>query len=184
MRSGFSILLEDLSIRPWPRPSLERAAEIVSQPILIDGDEVRVGVSLGIAYSDRGTESSREILQNAAVALRSAKKQGGKCWATFAPGMRAEIDKQLRLSNELAGAVDRGEFVLHYQPTISLATGEIEGAEALLRWRHPTDGIVPPLAFIPLAEENGEICPSAVGSWRRRAAKPVPGSSDPLRRST
>ncbi len=147
---------------------MERTArEIVAGPIVICGHELHVGLSAGVAIAGAVEGDADSMLKNAEAALRQAKKSGGG-YLFYEPGMNALIAKTLLLENRLRQALDREEFVLHYQPKISGANGRITGLEALIRWRDPANGIVPPGTFIPILEDTGMII--EVGAWAIRRA--------------
>jgi EAL domain-containing protein (putative c-di-GMP-specific phosphodiesterase class I) len=120
---------------------------------------VRITASVGIATGAAGQHDAAELLRHADVAMYAAKEAGKGRSAVFAPDMDSAIIGQLQLKAELTRAVERGEFAVHYQPTVELETGRLAGVEALVRWEHPTRGLVPPLDFIPLAEQTGLIVP-------------------------
>jgi diguanylate cyclase len=123
-----------------------------------------IGVSI---YPDDGADA-QTLLQHADAAMYHAKKSGRNTYQFFAPAMNAFARERLELENGLRRALSRREFVLHYQPKLDVHSGRIDGAEALIRWRHPTRGLTMPLDFIPLAEEFGLIIP--IGEWALREA--------------
>jgi EAL domain-containing protein (putative c-di-GMP-specific phosphodiesterase class I) len=133
----------------------------VSFPIL--GQEISIGGSIGIAVARGNGEHADELLRNADVAMYTAKAAGKRRAAVFEPTMHAAIVARHALSAELKRSMGRGELAVFYQPIVELDTGRIAGAEALVRWRHPTRGLVSPDEFIPLAEENGLIL--TLGRW-------------------
>jgi diguanylate cyclase (GGDEF)-like protein len=159
----FAILVEDL-------PDLSRSIAVASRIIEalrlsfpIDGQEITVGGSVGIAAAKGDTSRADELLRNADVAMYIAKANGKGQAAVFEPTMHAAIVARHALSAELSKSLGRGELAVFYQPIVALDTGELEGVEALVRWIHPTRGMVSPDEFIPLAEENGTIL--ALGRW-------------------
>jgi diguanylate cyclase (GGDEF)-like protein/PAS domain S-box-containing protein len=159
----FTILLEDAVDSGFVETVADRVLTIVRQPMTIAGTEVRLGISVGIAYSLAGQETAQDMVRNADVAMYAAKNQGRGRRATYDVDLHADAEAQLRLSNDLDGALRRGELEVHYQPTFSLATNSLEGTEALLRWHHPQLGVIAPSVFIPLAEQSGQILP--IGRW-------------------
>jgi diguanylate cyclase (GGDEF)-like protein len=155
----FAVLLEDVQDMGDAIAVAQRIAGAFRGAFSLDGHEVFCGCSIGIA---RGHGGGDELLRNADVAMYRAKADGND-WAVFEPSMRAEVIERLELEADLRKAEERGELEVHYQPLIALADGSLAGFEALIRWRHPQRGIVPPPAFIPVAEESGLI--HAVGRW-------------------
>jgi diguanylate cyclase (GGDEF)-like protein len=147
----------------------ERLLDVLRTPFLLRQNgspmELRITASIGIASVD-GTPDG--LLHDADIALYQAKEAGGDRYVVFQRVMHAAARDRRQLENDLRLALAREELLLVYQPIVDLADGAVTGAEALLRWRHPTRGIVPPTAFIPLAEESGSIV--AIGAWALRAA--------------
>jgi len=159
----FLVVLEDL-------PEISQVAHVADkilraheQPFDLNGQELHVTVSLGIAIYPRDAADAQTLLKYADTALYKAKAAGRNTYRFFSPEMDLQVHQQLRLENDLRRALERNEFELHYQPQFDLATGRLLGAEALMRWRHPLRGLVPPNEFIPLAEDNGLILP--MGVW-------------------
>jgi diguanylate cyclase (GGDEF)-like protein len=118
-----------------------------------------VHASIGVAVAGPRQWTTDELLRNADVAMYIAKSQGKACVRVFEPAMHDALVARLELETELECAVARAELVLHYQPIVELASGRISGFEALVRWNHPTHGLLPPNEFIPLAEETGQVLP-------------------------
>jgi diguanylate cyclase (GGDEF)-like protein len=145
-----------------------RFLAVLSEPVVVDGCELRVNGSLGVSVYPEGDSRPKDLLRQADLALYKAKKLGSGRIHFFAPEMDRDVQRSLALARDLNGALDRSEFQLHYQPLVALRSGSIKGVEALLRWRHPTRGAVAPGSFIPLAESTGEI--RALGDWVIRSA--------------
>ncbi|MFK0164084.1 putative bifunctional diguanylate cyclase/phosphodiesterase [Rhizobium sp. NPDC090279] len=145
-----------------PEPIEERLASIlgnISKPMTVRGVEIRVGCSIGVACAMEHGETASELFANADMALYRAKEAGRNAIRLFTPAMAEDARNKLIRIEELRRAVERDEFILHYQPQKEVRSGRVIGVEALVRWQHPTEGLLPPSAFIPLAEETGLIVP-------------------------
>ncbi|TML15730.1 MAG: EAL domain-containing protein [Actinobacteria bacterium] len=158
-----------------------RLLDGVARPVVIAGRDVSLGASIGIVL-DSGSGHSEELVRDADVAMYAAKDAGRNRYEIFCPEMAKKAGELLGIENELRLGLQRGEFSLHYQPEVELATNRIVGAEALLRWQSPTRGSVPPARFIPIAESTGlilqlgefvlrEACLQAA-EWRRAGLVP------------
>lgn len=144
-----------------------RLIEAAEAPHQIDGHAVRVAASVGIAVPS-GEPVPDELLKDADVALYAAKTEARGAFRFFEPSMHIELMQKQRIRSDLAGALERGEFCLTYEPQIDLHTNRVSGFEALLRWHHPRRGVVSPDEFVPVAEETGMI--GAIGEWVLRQA--------------
>jgi diguanylate cyclase (GGDEF)-like protein len=140
----------------------EAVLEALADPVLVAGQELMVSASLGIAVST-GSSTASSLLRDADAAMYRAKATGKGRWVTYQPEMRAASAERRRLESDLAHALAADEFQLVYQPVVELLTERIVGFEALLRWHHPTLGVVMPDTFIPIIEDNGMIVP--IGRW-------------------
>jgi diguanylate cyclase (GGDEF)-like protein/PAS domain S-box-containing protein len=165
----FALLLEDMQDEAdTASRTARRVIDALRKPFNIGGTEVSARASIGVAQSRGADLTADELLRDADVAVYHAKAQGKGRYALYDPEMRAKVLDRLGLLGDLEGAADRGEFVVHYQPTVSLKDGRFVGAEALVRWQHPQRGLLQPDVFIPLAEESGDIV--ELGAWVLREA--------------
>ena len=140
-----------------PRLLGERVVRAIGQPITKHGLDLTVTASVGVVVTSNPTTGPGELLEDADIAMYRAKEAGKNCFQVFTPSRRAQMATNHLLENELRHALDASELFLVYQPVFSIKNGSLCGVEALVRWRHPTRGIVPPVEFIPLAEELGLI---------------------------
>jgi diguanylate cyclase (GGDEF)-like protein len=140
----FAILLEDGADLAESIAVARRILEALQAPLQIDGQEVGIAASIGVAAARAGTDRADELLRNADVAMYTAKAGGKNRFAVFEPTMHSALVERHALASELSKSIGRGELAAHYPPIVALATGEPEGVEALVRWRHPTRGILRP----------------------------------------
>ena len=176
----FAVLLEDVTTEAEGVAPADRLREAVAEPMTISGRDIALSGSIGVALS-WGSEQAEDVLRNADLAMYRSKHAGKNRWTLFEDRMHSEMVERLLLEAQLRRAVDKDEFVLHYQPIIDLRTGTVTGVEALVRWQHPERGLLGPNHFVALAEETGVIVPLGewvleeacrqVAAWRRRHAE-------------
>jgi len=136
---------------------------IFEEPFILGDSEFYVGCSFGLAISDKPDVTSAELIRDAEIAMYRAKAKGSDTLEIYDQSMNNQTHDRLKMENDMRYALQRNEFIANYQPLINLDTGKIGGWEALIRWRHPERGLVPPIEFIGLAEETGLII--SVGAW-------------------
>lgn len=155
----FVILLPKINDIKEPITIAEDILMILANPIIIDDTEVFITTSIGIALGNNYYDKAEDLIRDADLAMYRAKSQGRNCYALFALEMHQEFTQRLNLQNDLRKAIENKEFVLYYQPILTLSNLELFGFEALVRWYHPTQGLISPNQFIPLAEESKLIIP-------------------------
>lgn len=159
----FTMLLNELEEPSQATQIASRIQELLSLPFSLESGEVFMSASIGIAIGNDGNVTAEDMLRNADIAMYRAKSKGKARHQVFDQAMHDEALNQLQIETDLRQALGRNEFCLHYQPIFDLNSRSIVGFEALIRWQHPTRGMVPPNEFIPIVEENGLIIP--LGRW-------------------
>ena len=168
----FAVLIDHAPTDDAAMAVARQVLDTCKQPFDIDGRPVRVGCSVGVAIADRLSNVER-LLRNADAAMYSAKSRGKGHAEIFQPEMLRAARRRMRIENELADAIDNHQLVAYYQPIVDLQSRHLVGIEALMRWRHPTRGLVMPGDFIPLAEETGQIVPMTQWMLNRACADAV-----------
>ncbi|MBI4784735.1 MAG: EAL domain-containing protein [Oscillatoriophycideae cyanobacterium NC_groundwater_1537_Pr4_S-0.65um_50_18] len=164
----FMILLNPITTSADAAQVAERILQELQYPFTVDGNEVFISTSIGIALSNSGAENPEAYLRNADIAMYHAKAKGKAGYEIFNAQMHTEAVKRLQLETDLRWALERQELEVYYQPILDVPTQKIAGFEALLRWHHPTLGMVSPVEFIPIAEDTGLII--TLGWWALRQA--------------
>ncbi|WP_250037273.1 putative bifunctional diguanylate cyclase/phosphodiesterase [Paractinoplanes maris] len=162
----FAVLL-DIEEEASAEAAADRLIQALAEPFRVGEHLLLAHASVGVAIAGSG-ETADEVLRNADIAMYAAKEGGKAAWTRFEPRMRQDVVNHARLGSELHNAIIRHELFLLYQPVFDIVTGRLHGAEALVRWKHPTRGFVSPGDFIPVAERSGLIV--ALGSWVLREA--------------
>ena len=164
----FVILLSEISHPEDAATSARKILLSLNAPHSIEGHDLDIAGSIGISICPGDGEDAETLIKNADTAMYHAKESGRNNFQFFKPEMNRQAVERQSLEGSLRHAVERGEFLLHYQPKIDLSTGQITGAEALIRWQHPDRGLVSPAQFVPIAEDCGLILP--IGRWVLREA--------------
>jgi diguanylate cyclase (GGDEF)-like protein/PAS domain S-box-containing protein len=165
---SFNLLIPDIDQESTAAQLAKRLLEVVSRPFTVDEQEVVINASLGISIYPHDGADAHTLLKNADTALQQAKEKGRNTLQFFASEMNTRAEERMLTEGQLRKALAKNEFVLHYQPQVDAATLKVIGIEALVRWQHPTRGLLFPANFISLAEETGLIIP--LGEWVLRTA--------------
>lgn len=155
----FVVILDDVPDEETAASIAERLLPVLEQPYELPGHVVRTSASVGIVHSGGVYMQSDDMLRDADIAMYEAKARGKNCFVVFTPRMRESVHNRLRLENALRDGIGTDQFFLVYQPIVSLEDRRVQSVEVLVRWRHPELGLVPPAAFIPIAEETRLILP-------------------------
>src|SRR5574340_25831 len=159
----FVVILDGMAETGSIIPVVQKMLRSLSQPYEVEGHNIRATPSIGISvYPDDGTDQE-SLLMHADAAMYHVKGNGRNDFRFFSPDMKTRVAEKLFIESDLRKALEHGQFVLYYQPQVNITTGRIVGAEVLIRWNHPSSGLISPAKFIPVAEESGLIIP--LGEW-------------------
>jgi diguanylate cyclase (GGDEF)-like protein len=164
----FVVLLSEVELSEDAAITARRMLHAVSRPHSVDQHDLHVTTSIGVSVYPEDGLDAETLIKNADTAMYQAKESGRQSFQFFKPAMNARAVERQSIEEGLRRALERQEFVLYYQPKVDLMTGAITGAEALIRWIHPTRGLIPPMDFIPIAEDCGLIL--LIGAWALREA--------------
>ena len=164
----FVVILHTIANPRDAKVVAEKLLRDLSRPVYVENNELKTTTSIGISFYPSGGSTVEELLKTADAAMYQAKEHGRNNYQFYTEDMNAKAVEWLALETDLQQALDKGQLVIHYQPQYDLATGALVGMEALLRWQHPTRGLMEPRQFIPLAEETGQIV--SIGNWVLRTA--------------
>lgn len=164
----FVIVIPDVTKAEDATAVARKVLEVLSQPFIIENQEMYISASIGISLYPRDGEHEEILLKNVDLAMYRAKHEGRSNFCFYTEEMNARNRERQAMESELHHALKRGEFLLHYQPKVDLRSGKVVGVEALIRWQHGERGLISPEKFIPLAEETGLILP--IGAWAMKTA--------------
>ncbi len=164
----FVVVLYDQANEDVTLHAMQRILQSIAEPVYVNGGEIRTTCSIGFSFYPQDGRDVESLLKNADAAMYRAKELGRNNFQFFTDELTQRINERVALEQSLRGALERNEFMLHYQPKVDLRSGKVIGLEALIRWNHPELGLVPPLRFIPLAEEIGLM--QQIGLWVMRTA--------------
>lgn len=164
----FVMIISEDTDAPLDKRCLSRVMDTITKPLLLHGHDVIISASVGVSVYPNDSCDPGTLIENADLAMYRAKELGRNNVQFYTKTLNEKLLEKLKMERALHDAISRDQFVLNYQPQVDVLTGEIVGAEALLRWRHPVHGLVPPCDFIGLAEDSGLIAP--IGEWVLREA--------------